>query len=77
MATATIAVRGAEGLYAFKLTGSAAGTEMDWLEQVVIAGSEPVQVPIPVAYNDPTGEYRITARELFSNQEFAATLRVR
>jgi beta-galactosidase len=77
VATATIAVRGAEGLYAFKLTGSAAGTEMDWLEQVVITGSEPVQVPIPVAYNDPTGEYRITARELFSNQEFAATLRVR
>jgi len=77
VASASISVRGAEGLYAFKLTGSAAGGEMDWLDQVVIAGAEPVQVSIPVAFNDPAGEYRITARELFSNQEFAATLRVR
>lgn len=77
VAQASIAVGGAEGLYAFKLTGSAAGREMDWLEQVVIAGAEPVQVPIPVAWNDPAGEYRVTARELFSNQEFAVTLRVR
>lgn len=77
VATATISVPGAGGLHAFRVTARAAGVEADWIDQVVLAGAEPVEVPVPVAFNDPAGEWQIVARELFTNQSFRATLRVK
>ena len=77
VANVSISVPGATGLHAFRLTAKAGSADFDWLDQVVIAGAQPVQIQVPVAFNDPTGEYQISARELFSNQSFEATLRVK
>jgi len=78
VATATLSVPGAEGLHAFHVTAQAPGSnELDWLEQVVIAGAEPVQFPMPLAHNDPTGEYRITAREVFTGDGPTAVVKVK
>jgi len=70
-------VPGADRLHAFRLTAKAGSSELDWLDQIVIAGAEPVEIQVPVAFNDPTGEYQISALELFSNESFGATLRVK
>jgi beta-galactosidase len=77
VANVSISVPGATGLHAFRLTAKAGSADLDWLDQVVIAGAQPVQIQVPVAFNDPTGEYQISALELFSNQSFEATLRVK
>ncbi|MEA3402418.1 MAG: alpha-amylase family protein [Armatimonadota bacterium] len=76
VATATLSVPGAEGLHGFKVTASAGDRKLDWLEQVVVTGTDPVEIAVPVAYNDPAGEYTITARELFSSEDTSATLEV-
>ena len=44
---------------------------------ILIAGAEPVEFPIPLAYNDPTGDYQLTATELFSRQSVVATVNVK
>jgi len=77
VATVSIAVPGAQGLHGFKLTARAGDADLDWLDQVVIAGAEPVQIQLPVAFNDPTGQYQIMALELFSRKSFQAALQVR
>ena len=77
VATVSISVPGATGLHAFRVTAQAGSTDLDWLDQVVIAGADPVQITIPVAFNDPSGDYKISALELFSNESFEATLRVK
>ncbi|MGD9495543.1 MAG: beta-galactosidase [Armatimonadota bacterium] len=74
--TASISVPGARGLHAFHITGQAGEAELDWLEQVVIAGVRPIEFPIPLAINDRAGQYRIVATELFSGSETVATLNV-
>ncbi len=76
VATASISVAGAEGLHAFKVTARAGDAPLDWLDQVVIAGAEPVEFAVPLAYNDPAGEYTITARELFSRGDTSTTVNV-
>ncbi|MGC9317241.1 MAG: beta-galactosidase [Armatimonadota bacterium] len=76
LATAKLSVPDAEGLHGFKITASAGDRELDWLEQVVVTGADPVEIAVPVAHNDPVGEYTITARELFSSDDFRATLEV-
>jgi len=77
VATVSISVPGADRLHAFRVTAKAGSSELDWLDQIVIAGAEPVEIQVPVAFNDPTGEYQISALELFSNESFGATLRVK
>ncbi len=76
VATASISVPGAEGLHAFWITAKAGETDLPWLSRVVVAGDEAVELPIPLAYNDPAGDYRIVARELFSQRDAVATVQV-
>jgi len=77
VATASISVPAAEGLHAFRITGKAGDTELDWLDQVVIAGAEPVEFAIPLAHNDPAGDYQITAVELFTQRSSVTTVNVK
>lgn len=59
----------AAGLHALKLTAKRPdGTPADYWEQVVIVGREPKEVPFPVAFNDPVGDYVLTARDLFDRK---------
>jgi hypothetical protein len=54
-----------------------AGDEhLEWLDDVIVTGPEPVEIELPVAFNDPAGEYQIQAIELFTNDGPTATLRV-
>jgi len=44
---------------------------------VVIAGAEPVEFAIPLAHNDPAGDYQITAVELFTQRSSVTTVNVK
>ncbi len=53
------------------------GQSAEWLEQVVVAGSEPVSVQLPMAYNDPEGTWTISADELCSDRSGGCRLNVK
>ena len=76
VATATLSVPGAEGLHAFRVRARAGDMALDWLDRNVIAGAEPVEFPLPVAFNDPAGTYEVSAIELFTDVATTQTLTV-
>lgn len=76
VARATISVPGAEGLHALRIRARAGEQDLDWLNRNLIVGREPVAFDIPVAFNDPVGEYEISAIDLFTNQPTTVTLTV-
>jgi len=70
---------GAKGTRAALVTATQPdGSKADWLRQVVIIpqGGAAV-VDVPVALNDPVGEWKLTAKELYRQRETAVTLTVR
>ncbi|MBM3472675.1 MAG: hypothetical protein FJX75_05315 [Armatimonadetes bacterium] len=77
VAKATISVPGAEGLHAFRIRAQTAKEPLDWLDQNVLAGKQAASFDVPVAFNDPPGEYQISAIDLFTNQPTTAKLVVR
>jgi len=64
----TVALPGAVGTHAVKMTAEAGGKRLDWLDRTLLVGAEPVAVDVPVAFNDPAGSYRITFTDIFTNQ---------
>jgi beta-galactosidase len=72
-----LSVPGAGGWHALRLRVAGNDGPMAWHDQVVLAGEDAVTVDVPVAYNDPAGDYRVTATELFSNRDAEARLRVK
>jgi hypothetical protein len=57
------------GLQAFLLTARQPdGTEADWLRRVVMVPPAGASVPLPVAENDPTGQWELSAKELFTGR---------
>jgi hypothetical protein len=75
-AKADIFVPGAEGLHAVKMTVQAGDRHLVWHDKSFLVGSKPVSVEIPVAYNDPLGEYRVAFTDLFTNTTYTAKLSV-
>jgi beta-galactosidase len=75
--TATLSVPGAEGLHAFRVRANAGKHTLDWLDQNVLAGSKAATFAVPVALNDPTGKYQISAIDLVTNQPTTAELVVK
>jgi hypothetical protein len=64
-----LSVPEAVGLHALKLTATRPdGTPADYWEQVLIVGREPKEVLLPVAFNDPAGDYVLTVRDLFDRR---------
>lgn len=57
------------GLQAVMLRVKAGERYLPWHDKVLLAGAQPVQVDLPIAYNDPKGEYRIVLKELFGGKE--------
>ena len=60
-----------------RIRAQAGDRPLDWLDQNIVVGREPRQIEIPVAYNDPPGEYEIRAVDLFTNESVTARLTVR
>jgi hypothetical protein len=44
------------------------GAEADWAAETVLAGREPAEFVIPVAFNDPPGTWTLTATDLFTSE---------
>ena len=63
---AELSVPGAQGVHALQVRVDAGGRHLAWQDQTLTVGAKPVSLELPVAYNDPAGEYRITVRDLFS-----------
>jgi hypothetical protein len=76
VATASLSVPGANSLYAFRIRVHANGEHLEWLDDVIVTGPDPAEIELPVAINDPAGDYEVQAIELFSNSGPTATLRV-
>jgi hypothetical protein len=73
----TIRVPEAKGLHAFKLRACKPdGSAADFWERVVLADAKPVEVGLPVAFNDPLGNWTITLTDAFG-PETEQTLKVR
>jgi beta-galactosidase len=70
----TISVPGAEGLHAFRIRAQTDKQALEWWDQNVLAGREAVSFDLPVALNDPPGEYQVSAIDLFTDQ--ATTVKV-
>lgn len=48
--------------------GSQNYEERDLLKRVVLVGNDPITIDFPIAFNDPMGDYEISATELFTNK---------
>jgi len=69
--TGQVTLRGGSsgGLQAFLLTARQPdGTEADWLRRVVMVPPSGTSVPLPVAVNDPAGQWELSAKELFTGR---------
>ena len=71
-----ISVPGSVGLHALKIRVSAGERLLEWHDRTLLVGAQSVRVEIPVAFNDPAGEYRIVFSDLFTNKSFTAGLSV-
>ncbi|MFW6161252.1 MAG: beta-galactosidase, partial [Planctomycetota bacterium] len=66
--TLRLQVPGAQGLHAIRLRATTPeGKAAEWLHQVVIVGAEPVEVPLPIARNDPQGRWTLRVIDLFTD----------
>ena len=65
------------GLHAYRVRATLPdGQPADWLDEVVIADADGQRVPVPIALNDPIGDWRFEATELFTNKTFRASLKI-
>ncbi|WP_167320941.1 beta-galactosidase [Desulfomicrobium baculatum] len=69
MAQMVVEVPDAEGKHALKMGVKVDGNHVDWFDKVVLVGAEPVTVELPIAYNDPVGNYSIEFTDLFSGKK--------
>lgn len=68
----------ADGVSAVLVTATMPdGKEADWLRRVVMVPPAGGDVPLPIAFNDPAGDWRIRAVELFSSKATDAALSVK
>jgi len=66
------------GLHPVKIEAKTpAGKPADWFQRVVMVGGAWVEVPLPVAFNDPVGAWTIEARDLLAERPLALRLTVR
>jgi hypothetical protein len=68
VARAAIRVKGASGLHALRLRTRVGDEPLEWLSQNVITGSEPAEIVLPVAHNDPKGFYQVEAIDILTGQ---------
>jgi len=75
---ATCQVPGAVGLHALRLRLIAPNrAEAKWFSQNLIVGPDPTEVSVPLAYNDPAGQWQLEVRDLYTGQVAQARFEVR
>lgn len=72
-----ISVPDAQGLVGVKLRVKSCDRYLPWHDQVMVVGKVPVPVELPIAYNDPAGEYRLVVKEVFSGREWEFPITVK
>ena len=78
MLQARVSFPGARGRQAAYLQVTQPGGETaEWLSQVVVGDARGVTVDIPVAFNDPAGEWTVNAVELYTNNSAESRFSVR
>ena len=71
-------VPGAAGLHALRIEAATPdGKPAEWLHQVILVGSEPKEIILPIAFNDPEGKWEIRATDLFTDTPQVVTLAVK
>ncbi|MFP4056614.1 MAG: beta-galactosidase [Candidatus Brocadiia bacterium] len=71
-------VPGAAGLHAVRIRATTPdGEPAEWLDQVVIVGAEPRKVTLPIALNDPPGQWIVRALDVYSERVVSVVLRVK
>jgi beta-galactosidase len=73
----TLSVPEAEGLHAFRIRARLGDRRLEWVAQNLVVGQQPQPFELPIAYNDPAGEYEITAVDLFTEAATTVKLPVR
>jgi len=53
------------------------GAHAEWLDQVALVGPKGAEVILPIAYNDPTGEWTIQAVDLFTDESAVTEVTVK
>ncbi len=75
--TAKLSVPGLAGLHAVRIEATAPdGSSADWLDKVLLVSREGAEVALPIALNDPPGEWTIDAIDLYTEEATTATLTV-
>ncbi len=75
--TARLSVPDAAGLHALRIRATTSdGSAADWWDEVVIVGREPVEVELPIAFNDPAGPWTIRAIDLYTERAVRRRLTV-
>ncbi|MCA9435514.1 MAG: hypothetical protein KC978_06990, partial [Candidatus Omnitrophica bacterium] len=74
---ATIRVPGAKGKHAMKVTAKTSmGEEADWMKDILILDKNAMEVSLPIAFNDPEGEWTLSAQDLFTGESGTVSFRV-
>lgn len=67
VAMLTLQIPSAAGFHAVHLTATDPhGAAVDWLKQPVVLGGKPRSIPIPIAHNDPVGDWTLHVRDILT-----------
>ena len=77
LAKCTISAPGAGGLHAFRISVSADGRELDCFQKKTAADGTGTTVDLPVAFNDPAGNWEIPRLTFLTGQASATVLSVK
>ena len=73
-----VSVPGAAGKHAVRLVLTAPdGERAEWFERKLVVATEAEEVVLPFAHNDPKGDWRIDAIDLFTSRATTAKLKLK
>lgn len=76
VAKGLLSVPGSKWLNAFRIQVHYGNYNLEWFNQILIVGAEPMEFDIPIAFNDPVGEYKISVTDLFTDQATSVSIKV-
>ena len=73
----TMSLSSEEAVQPYRLCVRVAGQEIEYLRRIVMVGRQPAGFDLPIAYNDPAGEYEVLAIDLLDRVQARCKLTVR
>ena len=73
----TVSLSSEGAVQAYRLCVRVGGQELEYLRRNVMVGRQPVGFDLPIAYNDPAGEYEVLAIDLLDRVQARGKLSVR